>query len=357
VTPNAESSHLRFRTNDIFGPNFRTITIDGDFGDWDPSYIVVNDTGDMPGNSSQYDLCEVYIANDMSYLYLAMFMRGKGSFGLWAYLDVDRSATTGFNINDIGAEYLIANGFYDGLLSWDSQNNDWNRVPTVGYSSYLSFTGSGREWSESRIDLNSIGSPLLIDLVFVVVDETFRCNDVAPNVGHVTYAISGFHNIAVTNVSASKNVVGQGYSLNFNLTVANQGSYAEAFNVTVYANATIIETKEVALASKNSAVITFTWNITGFAKGNCTIWAYAWPVTNEMYTADNTFNGSTVFVTVAGDVTGDGICDIQDISIMVDKFLTQPPNPLYDPNCDANGDGIIDVADISIAVDNFLKDP
>jgi len=45
------------------------------------------------------------------------------------------------------------------------------------------------------------------------------------------------YDVAVVNVTPSKTVVGQGYSLNINVTAANQGDYTETFNVTAYANA------------------------------------------------------------------------------------------------------------------------
>jgi hypothetical protein len=52
------------------------------------------------------------------------------------------------------------------------------------------------------------------------------------------------HGVAVTNVTSSKTVVGQGYGLSINVTVANLGASAETFNVTLYAGlgSTINET-------------------------------------------------------------------------------------------------------------------
>jgi outer membrane protein assembly factor BamB len=52
------------------------------------------------------------------------------------------------------------------------------------------------------------------------------------------YAFGPAHDVAVTNVVPSKSVVGQGYSLNINVTAANQGDYTETFNVTTYYNLT-----------------------------------------------------------------------------------------------------------------------
>jgi len=171
------------------------------------------------------------------------------------------------------------------------------------------------------------------------------------------------HDIAVTDVTPYKTIVGQGYDCPVDVTVTNEGYFTETFSLTLYAETmppgTPIKTVTVSnLLSGETRIITFTWNTTGFTKGlNYTIWAYAWPVVGEIDIADNTKIDGKVFVTIAGDVTGEGLCDIQDISIMVDRFLAEPGDPLWDPNCDVNGDLIIDIADISIAVDNFLQDP
>jgi parallel beta-helix repeat protein len=52
------------------------------------------------------------------------------------------------------------------------------------------------------------------------------------------------------------------------------------------------------------------------------------------------------------DVNGDGSVDMADISLMIDWFMTSPPN--WNPNCDVNNDLSIDMADISLAIDNFM---
>jgi hypothetical protein len=170
------------------------------------------------------------------------------------------------------------------------------------------------------------------------------------------------HDIAVTDVKPYKTVVGQGFGCHVNVTVTNEGSFTETFDLTLYAETmppgTPIGTATVSNLLKGATrTITFMWDTTGFAKGNYLIWAYAWPIIGETDTTDNTKIDGTVFVTIAGDVTGEGLCDMQDISILVDKFLAEPKDPRWDVNCDVNDDHIIDMADISIAVDNFLKDP
>jgi hypothetical protein len=167
--------------------------------------------------------------------------------------------------------------------------------------------------------------------------------------------------VAATNVTPAKSVVGQGYITYINATVQNQGDYEETFNVTVYANTTYIASQNVTLTSGNSTTITFTWNATGFAKGNYTISAYAWPVQGETDTADNTFTDGWVIVAMIGDITGpdgypDGKCDMRDVGLVARHFgETVPPAP---PDCDITGptgvpDGVVDMRDIGLVARHF----
>ena len=178
-----------------------------------------------------------------------------------------------------------------------------------------------------------------------------------------------FHDVAATNVTAFKTVVGLGYSAPINVTVANLGDYAENFNLTLSGNSTSINNATVSLTSGSSETITFTWNTTGFAKGNYTIWAYAWPVSGETDMDDNLLSNGTILVGVPCDVTGptprvpDGVCNMRDIGYMCNHFGTTPSSPNWDPNCDVTGpggvpDGIVNMRDIGEACKKFgSKDP
>jgi len=181
-----------------------------------------------------------------------------------------------------------------------------------------------------------------------------------------TIKVSG-HDIAVLNVNPLKTIVGQGYTMNINVTVANQGDFTETFNITLYANTTAIQTRQATLAKKASTTLTYTWNTTGFAKGNYTIWAYAWPVQGETDTEDNTLFDGIVYVGVPCDVSGptlgvpDGVCNMRDIGYMCSKFGTTPSSPNWNPNCDVTGptpktpDNIVNMRDIGEACRNFGK--
>jgi len=155
--------------------------------------------------------------------------------------------------------------------------------------------------------------------------------------------------------------------MNINVTVANQGDQTETFNATIYINTTPIETKQITLTNGASTTIAFTWNTTGFAKGNYTISAYAWPVQGETDTADNTLFDGVVYVGVPCDVSGptqgvpDGICNMRDIGYICAHFGTTPSSPNWNPNCDVTGptpkvpDNIVNMRDIGEACKNFAK--
>jgi hypothetical protein len=169
------------------------------------------------------------------------------------------------------------------------------------------------------------------------------------------------HDIAVLSVNPLKTIVGQGYTMNINVTVANQGDQTETFNITIYANTTTIQTRQVTLANKTSTTITFTWNTTGFAKGNYTIWAYAWPVQGETNTTDNTFIDNYIIIAMVGDITGptpnvpDGCIDGKDIATVCRNFGKSINDPRCNRNTDINNDGTVDGKDIAIVCRNFGK--
>jgi hypothetical protein len=180
------------------------------------------------------------------------------------------------------------------------------------------------------------------------------------NTANVTVNIAvRVHNVAIANVTSYNIVVSQGYSLNITVTAADPGEYPETFNVTVYANTTIVGTQTVNnLPNGTSTVLNFIWNTTGFAEGNYTISAYAWPVPGETNTADNTFTDGTIYVgaqMLQGDINQDGIVDILDAIILSGSFNSEPGTPRWNANADLNGDGIIDIYDAITLAQNYGK--
>jgi hypothetical protein len=146
--------------------------------------------------------------------------------------------------------------------------------------------------------------------------------------------------IVVTSVTPSKTVVGQGYSISISVTMENWGNSTATFNVTAYANATFIGNKTVVnLLPLTTTTLTFDWNTVDIAKGNYTISAYAWPMSGETYTDDNTYTDGWVVVTILGDVNWDGNVNVGDmllLKVAISQGKTAQEFPWGDINCDGN---------------------
>jgi hypothetical protein len=162
------------------------------------------------------------------------------------------------------------------------------------------------------------------------------------------------HDIAITNVNPLKSVAGQGYLMDINTTIVDQGDYAETFNVTVYANQTIISTLEnINLTSRNSVTITSVWNTTGFAYGNYAISAYATPVTGEVDTTNNNCTGGWTTVTLPGDVDGDFRVRLQDLVNLAKAYGSRPTDPTWNPNADIDSNGKVSLSDLVILAQHY----
>jgi len=165
--------------------------------------------------------------------------------------------------------------------------------------------------------------------------------------------------VAISNITLAKTVVGQRYGVSVNATLQN-GVYEETFNVTVYANAAAINETRITLTSRNSSTITLTWDTTGFAFGNYTLNACAWPVPGEVKIENNKCTCDIpIHVGVPGDMSGtapgvyDGIVNMKDIAYLVSLYQTKLNKPNWNPNADVNNDGVVDMKDIAIAVYYF----
>jgi len=187
------------------------------------------------------------------------------------------------------------------------------------------------------------------------------------------------HDVGITSVTTSKTIIGQGYNVSISIMTFNYGNYTENTNITIYANTTIIgEINSIDIASRNFAIVTFTWNTSGFAKGNYTMSAYAWPVPGETDLDDNTYVNGWIIVAMPGDITGpegvpDGKVDMRDVYPVARGFgaehVTDPNDPRHcqywhktpcsscphTPNADINNDGKIDMRDIYVVARNFGK--
>jgi hypothetical protein len=177
-----------------------------------------------------------------------------------------------------------------------------------------------------------------------------------------------FGELALRKINTSKDgclpkpVVCQNFTVRINVTVANQGAFAESITIVVHANSTAIGTRTLGyLASNAQTTLTFIWNTTGYAKGAYTISAYALPNLDEANLTDNTIQNGILTVVMVGDVNADGKDDLKDVFAVGKAFGTtrQGPNPsgrTYSPNCDINDDDKIDLKDYYTTCKNYGKE-
>jgi hypothetical protein len=160
--------------------------------------------------------------------------------------------------------------------------------------------------------------------------------------------------VAVSAVMLSKTVIGQGYPGETSVTVINRGQYAETFNVTAYANATVIGTQQVDnLNSTGEATLVFTWNTTGLPYGNYTLNGYAWPLPNEADTSNNNLTAGTVQVTIPGDVNGDFRVNLIDLVILANAYGSTPSDIRWNPNADIDGNAAVGNSDLVILATHY----
>ncbi|MCJ7429749.1 right-handed parallel beta-helix repeat-containing protein [Candidatus Bathyarchaeota archaeon] len=155
----------------------------------------------------------------------------------------------------------------------------------------------------------------------------------------------------------SKTIVGQGYDVSMTATITNNGEQTDTFNVTIYANQTIIdEIYNINLTGRNSTTITFTWDTTGFAIGNYNMTVCSTSVLDE--TTDNNSTGGWILVTIPGDVDGDlengrYDVDLYDAVRLLACYGAKEGDPNFDPNCDIDNTGQVFLFDAVILLSHY----
>jgi len=189
------------------------------------------------------------------------------------------------------------------------------------------------------------------------LDAKASSYDVPFNItNHDEFAYAYMHNIGIADITTSKAIVGQGFTLDINVTAVNEGAFTESFNVTVHANTTIINAlSDITLPGGNSTTIKFTWNTTGVLKGNYIISANATMVPDEANTADNSYHNGIVKVTIPGDIDGDGYVGSSDFSVLAGAYGSSIGDPAYMLEADIDSDGYVGSADFSILAGNYGK--
>jgi hypothetical protein len=268
-----------------------------------------------------------------------------GSLGTLFQSNIQNDPTFGWNVNVSQALYPNSTGMYNDPLL--------NGSGVIAIITFKVLTQP----------LGNITTPLTIaDEGATGLDSMSVQHQVAepldtPVDGSVT--ISALEDdVAIINIASSKTVFSNCTLGNITVTAANLGYSSETFNVTAYVNSDAISTfVNVTLNGGEFATLTTLWNTTGFAIGNYTLNAYAWPVPNETNTDNNNFTGGRIIVSIVGDITGpsgwpDGKVDIRDVNYVAKRYGTTSSSSNWDPDADVTGstlgvpDGKVDIRDV-----------
>lgn len=221
-------------------------------------------------------------------------------------------------------------------------------------TSYAWDFGDGNKTSVSQPLINhTYTQPNGYTVTLNVTDSNGLWNTTS-SIVNVTIVTPVNHDAAITSISLYRTVVSNKTLTSINVTAANQGDTAEAFNVTLTYNSTMIRTGTVTLNGQNSTTITFIWNTTGLPLGNYTITATASQVPGETDTADNSLS-LTIQVSIHGDINSDGKVDMKDVSKVAAGFQTHPGDAKWTANGDIDENKTIDMKDISTIAKEFGK--
>jgi len=241
-----------------------------------------------------------------------------------------------------------------------TNNYDSTHGRLLAYSTLLGLTSVSGNGTVAVVTFKAMGGG---DTVLDLTDTNLGDEKIPPKPiphtiidGKVHVTTAGVHDVAITAVAPLKTIVGQNYMCRVNVTALNQGGYTETFNITLYGNTTTIATlQNIVLTNATSTTITFNWNTTGFAYGNYTTKAYAWPVQGETDTTDNSLTEGWVLITIPGDINGDKKVDIKDLVLAIKYFGSYPGHPTkpWNPNADINSDNKVDIKDLVLVIKHF----
>jgi len=141
-------------------------------------------------------------------------------------------------------------------------------------------------YSTSYFEFN-LNTAMLANGARNILVKAFDASDNSANQSLTVYVNNFVHDVIVTDITPSETTADQGETVNINVTVANHGSYAETFNLTLYANTSIVASQILTLQTGDFNVVSFDWNTAGLTNGNYTLSAYAWPVPSEDDTTNN----------------------------------------------------------------------
>ncbi len=208
----------------------------------------------------------------------------------------------------------------------------------------------------------ALGSYTIVAIAGPVAGETNTADNSRSGGIVQIVAPSADHDVAVIAVAPINTAIGQGFTLNVSVTVANKGLFTETFDVAIIAvnaseNQAAPNQTVTSLNAGQNATLVFRWNTTGWTIDNYTLLATATPVLGEPNTADNTLIFGNINVMLPGNVNGDDRVNMRDIKYFLDSNVFNAFSGMarYNPQMDIDASGRIDTRDLLIIAINFGK--
>ena len=253
-----------------------------------------------------------------------------------------------------------AEAMWDGKGIWDKHAQGFNEYSTYKLALLL--------YVSKRLNVVLTFEEELIDRIYKQQDQftggiiteyrpdgTRRGYANTETTSIVVIALMACIDVAVVNVEPYKIIMGQNSTTKIDVTVSSLGGAAGSFNVTLYANATVIQTQTRSLLSGTSANVTFNWNATDIQLGNYTLRAEASRVDNETILTNNELTDGMITISIPGDINADGKVNILDISLTAKAYNSRLGDEIWDSNADVNEDGTINILDISAIAKEYGK--
>jgi parallel beta-helix repeat protein len=156
--------------------------------------------------------------------------------------------------------------------------------------------------------------------------------------------------IAVTNVTLNSTKIYIGNIVTISILVVNKWYETETFNVTIYANFSLIKILTVTnLAPYHKENRTYNWNTSNLEPGNYSIRVHADILSGEVEINDNTYIGCNLkAIAFDVDFNDDNFVNALDLRVAAIHFGCEGDNIF-----DVNFDNIINIQDLKIIVANY----
>jgi len=165
---------------------------------------------------------------------------------------------------------------------YDSSNPPPYTTTGPGILSNVTFTVVGTGFSNISIGKDSRLKGYNLTAEIPAPYNIINANLQPDQIGHGYFDnIPDLHDIAVTKLMATPAAPNLGDQVQINVTVRNEGNYSEDFNVAVYANDTLIDTKPAQLDRGTKTTLTYDFNTTGKIVGNYVINATAFAALDD----------------------------------------------------------------------------